>query len=108
TISTEEAAAGRRAREQETERTAQAGVSRATPTTQQKRLPWRQPLDPRHSSRSAQACAAAVFRLNPADFASLKNICTVSSEYSPRSLPTSDSFLRMSFVAVMMWQPTAS
>ena len=31
-----------------------------------------------------------------------------SSEYSSRSLPTSDSFFRMSLVTVMMWQPIAS
>jgi len=40
--------------------------------------------------------------VNPAAFASLKNILTVSSEYSARSFPTSESFFRTSFVTVMM------
>src|SRR5262249_39021348 len=35
------------------------------------------------------------------------NICTVSAEKSFRSLPTSVSFLRMSFVTVMMGQPSS-
>ncbi len=33
---------------------------------------------------------------------------TVSSEYSSRDLPTNSSFLRMSAVTVMMWQPMSS
>ena len=44
----------------------------------------------------------------PALRASCRNILTVSSEYSSSSLPTSANFASTSFVAVMMWQPTAS
>ena len=44
-------------------------------------------------------------RRKPALIASSRNILTVSSEYSSRSLPTSESFLSRSWVTVMMWQP---
>jgi len=50
----------------------------------------------------------ALYRTKPAFNASSRNICTVSSEYWSRSLPTKGSFLRMSAVTVMMEQPMAS
>ena len=52
--------------------------------------------------------AGSLYSLNPDLAASSKNIRTVSSEYSVGSLPTSDSFFRISGVAVTMWQPMAS
>jgi hypothetical protein len=48
------------------------------------------------------------YSLNPDLAASSANMRTVSREYSVRSLPTSESFLRISGVAVMIWQPIAS
>ena len=48
------------------------------------------------------------FSAKPDRTASSRNILTVASENSVRSLADSSSFWMMSGVAVMMWQPTAS
>ena len=48
------------------------------------------------------------YNSNPEAQASPWNILTVSSEYSSKSRPTSESFLRISLVAVMIWHPISS
>src|SRR5262249_22758689 len=59
-----------------------------------------------HNDRYAATPATWIEK--PAATASLRNIFTVSKEYSSRSLPTKASLAMMSFVAVMMWQPISS
>ena len=44
--------------------------------------------------------------LYPASTASLKNIFTVSNEYSSKFLPINGNFFNMSGVTVIIWHPT--
>src|SRR5262249_28603340 len=63
---------------------------------------------PSRLRNDSYAATSATLMEKPAAIASLRNVFTVSKEYSSRSLPTKASLAMMSFVAVMMWQLISS